>query len=151
MLRIETNMDVVVNKVDMLMSSIDIDKMTRLQATTLLKEMRKRIHVSGMASDGRPIGTYSKSYLKYVRPKFGRKEGGKVVLSLTRSMENGMILFPIANGTAIGYATPELFQRAKWQEKRACYGQRAIFSPTAAEQQLVQEIGRNYIKEHFAQ
>ncbi len=151
MLRIETNMDVVVNKVDLLMSSIDIDKMTRLQATTLLAEMRNRIHVQGRASDGAPIGSYSAKYLKYVRPKHGRTEGSKVVLSLTRSMENGMILFPIPNGTAIGYATPELFQRAKWQEKRPAYGARAIFSPTDAERALIEEIGQNYIKEHFAQ
>ena len=145
MLRIETNMDVVVNKVDLLMSSLDIDKMTRLQATTLLAKMRKRIHVEGRASDGSPIGSYSDAYLKYVRPKHGRKEGSKVVLSLTRSMEQGM------NGTAIGYATPELFQRAKWQEKRPAYGSRAIFSPTQEESALVEEIGKNYIHEHFAQ
>ena len=151
MLRIETNMDVVVNKVDMIMSAIDIDKMTRLQATSLLAAMRKRIHVEGRASDGNAIGTYSAGYLKYVRPNYGRKEGSKVVLSLTRSMENGMILFPIPNGTAIGYATPELFQRAKWQEKRNCYGQRAIFSPTENERALVEEIGKNYINEHFGQ
>jgi len=62
-----------------------------------------------------------------------------------------MILFPITNGTAIGYATPELFQRAKWQEKRPAYGSRAIFSPTADEQALVEEIGKNYINEHFSQ
>ena len=150
MLRIETNMDVVVNKVDLLMSSLDIDKMTRLQATTLLAKMRKRIHVEGRASDGSPIGSYSDAYLKYVRPKHGRKEGSKVVLSLTRSMD-GMILFPITNGTAIGYATAELFQRAKWQEKRPAYGSRAIFSPTQEESALVEEIGKNYIHEHFAQ
>lgn len=150
MLRIETNMDVIVDKVAFKMSSIDIDKMTRLQATSLMAKMRKRIHVEGKASDGQPIGSYSQSYLKYVRPKYGRKEGSKVVLSLTRAMENGMILFPITNGTAIGYATPELFQRAKWQEKRSAYGKRAIFSPTSDEKALVQEIGNNYIKEHLA-
>lgn len=151
MLRIETNMDVVVNKVDIAMSDLDIDKMTRLQATSLLALMRKRIHVQGLASDGNPIGNYSSYYFKKIRPKYGRKEGDKVVLSLTRSMEQGMILFPIAKGTAIGYATPELFQRAKWQEKRPAYGSRAIFSPTESERLIVQEIGQNYIKDHFGQ
>ena len=144
-------MDVVVNKVDVLMSTIDIDRMTRLQATSLLAKMRRRIHVEGRASDGSPIGSYSKAYMKYVRPKYGRKEGSKVVLSLTRSMENGMILFPIENGTAIGSATQELLQRAKWQEKRPAYGSRAIFSPTAEETNMVEEIGNNYILEHFNQ
>jgi hypothetical protein len=151
MLRIETNMDVVVNKIDKAMSDLDIDRMTRLQASTLLALMRKRIHTEGLASDGRPIGKYSTYYFSKVRPKYGRKEGDKVVLSLTRSMEQGMILFPIAKGTAIGYATPELFQRAKWQEKRPAYGSRAIFSPTESERLIVEEIGRNYIKEVFGQ
>lgn len=149
MLRIETNMDVVVNKVAMQMSALDIDRMTRLQATTLMALMRKRIHVEGLASDGRPIGTYTKYYAEKTRPKFGRKEGNKVVLSLTRSMEQGMILFPIAKGTAIGYATPELFQRAKWQEKRPAYGARSIFSPTESERLIIAEVGRNFIKDTF--
>lgn len=139
----------IVNQLDTRLSSIDIDKLTRAQATTLLALMRKRIHVNGLASDGRPIGTYTKSYMKYVRPKFGRKEGSKVVLSLTRSMENSMILFPIENGTAIGYATAELTQRARWQEKR--YDNRPIFSPTQQESDVLREIAKNYINEHFSQ
>lgn len=151
MLRIESNMDTVVNKVSLSLSTLNIDEMTRLQATTLLAQMRKRIHVRGIASDGRQIGTYSPSYLKYVRPKHNRSTDSKVILSLTRSMENGMILFPIPNGTAIGYATPELLQRARWQEKRPAYGARAIFSPTQEELELVNEIGNNYIAEHMKQ
>lgn len=142
-------MDIVVNKVDTMLSAIDIDRMTRLQATSLLASIRKRVHVEGLASDGRPIGTYSKGYLKYTRPKYGRKEGGKVVLSLTRSMENSMILFPIENGTAIGYATAELLQRAKWQERRKAYGSRQIWSPTDSEREMVEKIGQEYIQEHL--
>ena len=149
MLRIESNMDMVVNKLNLSLTTVNIDEMTRLQATTLLAQMRKRIHVRGMATDGKPIGTYSPKYLKYIRPKHKRSTDSKVILSLTRAMENGMILFPITNGTAIGYATPELLQRARWQEKRPAYGARAIFSPTKEELQLVNEIGNNYIAEHL--
>lgn len=144
-------MDMVVNKINLSLTTLNIDEMTRLQATTLLAQMRKRIHVRGLATDGRPIGNYSPGYLKFVRPKHKRSNDSKVVLSLTRSMENGMILFPITNGTAIGYATPELLQRARWQEKRPAYGARAIFSPTQQELELVNEIGNNYIAEHMKQ
>ena len=149
MLRIESNMDVVVSKLATSMSKIDIDKMTRLQASSLMAMIRKRVHVEGKASDDSPIGNYTKSYKERVRPKYGRKEGYKVVLSLTRSMENGMVLYPIPNGTGIGYVTKELLQRAKWQEKRACYGSRPIWSPTEGEREMVLKIGQNYIEQHL--
>lgn len=151
MLRVETNMDVVVSKMVANMSTIDIDKMTRLQASSLLAMIRKRVHVEGRASDGAPIGNYSKHYRDRIRPKYGRKEGSKVVLSLTRAMENGMVLTPITNGTGIAYLTKELLQRAKWQEKRVCYGSRPIWSPTAEERDMVMKIGQKYIDEHFNQ
>lgn len=149
MLRIESNMDVVVSKVTAAMSEIDIDKMTRLQASSLLAMIRKRVHVDGNASDGSPIGNYTKSYKERIRPKHGRKEGYKVVLSLTRAMENGMVLYPIPNGTGIGYLTKELLQKAKWQEKRACYGFRPIWTPTKEEREMVLKIGQNYIEQHL--
>lgn len=149
MIQINTNMVEVASKLQGKLSAIDVDKMTRLQAATLMAQMRNRIHVEGLASDGMPIGSYSKGYLKYTRPKYGRMEGAKVVLSLTRTMENSMILFPIANGTAIGYSTAEQLQKARWQEKRPAYGSREIFSPTEEERNLVIEIGKNYIKKHL--
>lgn len=149
MLRIESNMDVVVSKVTAAMSEIDIDKMTRLQASSLMAMIRKRVHVDGNASDGSPIGNYTKSYKERIRPKHGRKEGYKVVLSLTRAMENGMVLYPIPNGTGIGYLTKELLQKAKWQEKRACYGFRPIWTPTKEEREMVLKIGQNYIEQHL--
>ena len=151
MLRIESNLDVVVSKLDTNMSEIDIDKMTRLQASSLMAMIRKRVHVDGNASDGSPIGNYSKAYKERIRPKHGRKEGYKVVLSLARAMENGMVLYPIPNGTGIGYLTKELLQRAKWQEKRACYGSRSIWSPTEQERETVLKIGQDYIDEHLKQ
>jgi hypothetical protein len=142
-------MDVVVSKVTAAMSEIDIDKMTRLQASSLMAMIRKRVHVDGNASDGSPIGNYTKSYKERIRPKHGRKEGYKVVLSLTRAMENGMVLYPIPNGTGIGYLTKELLQKAKWQEKRACYGFRPIWTPTKEEREMVLKIGQNYIEQHL--
>ena len=113
--------------------------------------IRKRVHVDGNASDGSPIGNYTKSYKERIRPKHGRKEGYKVVLSLTRAMENGMVLYPIPNGTGIGYLTKELLQKAKWQEKRACYGFRPIWTPTKEEREMVLKIGQDYIDEHLKQ
>lgn len=146
MIEISTNMTQVCDGIIKQMSAMDVSKMTRLQATTLMAKMRKRIHEDGLASDGRPIGEYSKNYLKYVRPKYGRMEGSKVVLSLTRTMENAMTLFPIENGTGIGYATAEQLQKSKWCELTY---KKKIFAPTKEEHDLCVEIGNNYVNKHF--
>lgn len=145
MIEFSTNLAEVSTAMLKKLGSIDIDKLTRIQATSLMAAIRKRVHTDGIATDGRPIGKYSKSYLKYTRPKYGRTEGSKVVLSLTRTMENGMVLFPIERGTAIGYSTPELLQRALWQENRPSYGSRAIFQPTEQEKEMCVQIARDYI------
>lgn len=146
MITTEHNGEVIFKTIDAKLAAIDIDKMTRLQATSLMAAMRRRIHVNGLDSSGKPIGVYSPGYLKYTRPKYGRKEGTTVVLSLTRSMENAMKLYPIENGTGIGYITAEQLQKAKWCEQT--YKKR-IFAPTEEERAMTQAIAENYIKEHF--
>ncbi len=146
MTEITTNMLDVCDNIVRRLSAIDADKMCRLQASTLMAEMRQRIHVDGLAADGQPIGTYSAGYLRYTRPKYGRQEGGKVVLSLTRTMENAMALYPIEGGTGIGYATAEQLQKAHWCEETY---KKDIFSPTNAERTRCIQIGKNFIKEHI--
>ena len=136
-------MDDVFTAISDKLTDIDVSKMTRLAASSLMAEMRQRIHVRGEASNGQPIGTYSKGYLR-TRAKHGRKEGSKVVLSLTRNMENAMVLIPIEGGTGIGYTTAEYLQRARWQEERTMYNT-PIFSPSQAETELVQKICTEYI------
>lgn len=146
MITMDSNGETVFKTIEAKLTAVDIDKMTRLQATSLMAAMRRRIHVDGLASDGREIGIYSPGYLKYTRPKHGRREGPKVVLSLTRSMENAMVLYPIENGTGIGYTTAEQLQKARWQEET--YKKR-IFAPTEGEKNMVIEIARGYIAEHL--
>lgn len=144
MIQMQSNMSDVVTQLDLsIINAIDIDQMTRLQASSLMAHMRRRIHIDGIATDGSNIGSYSPNYLKYTRPKYGRKEGSKVVLSLTRNMEQSMVLFPIENGTGIGYATEENLQKAVWCEET--YG-KPIFAPTEEERQMCIEIAQEYIK-----
>jgi len=127
------------------LSALDVDRMTRIQASTLLAVLRNRIHVDGLDSQGTPIGTYSPSYLAY-RKDHKRGSDPKVILSLTRSMENSMELYPIENGTGIGFSTRENWQKAKWCEQT--YG-KLIYAPTLQERELVLAIGRDYISKHF--
>lgn len=143
MITIAANLESVMTQISQKLSALDVSKMTRLAASSLMAEIRQRVHVRGEASNGQPIGTYTKGYLN-VRKKHGRQEGSKVVLSLTRSMENAMILIPLPDGTGIGYTTAELLQRAKWQEERQSY-QQPIWSPTEAEKNLVDRICAEYI------
>lgn len=146
MIEITSNITEICDNVIKKLSSVDVSKMTRLQASTLMARMRNRIHVDGLDADGKPIGTYSKPYLKYTRPKYGRTEDTKVVLSLTRTMENSMVLYPIENGTGIGYATAEQLQKSKWCEETY---KKKIFAPTTEERDMCIQIGKNYIKEHI--
>lgn len=143
MIELETNTLQICDGVIKQLSDLDISKLTRLQASTLMARMRRRIHVEGLDASGQPIGTYSPSYVKYVRKKKGRQEGNKVVLSLTRTMENAMVDVPLEdNGAGIGYATSEQLQKSKWCEET--YGKK-IFAPTEEERELVNEIANDYI------
>lgn len=147
-MKFSSNMASVINTISTQLSALDVDKMTRIQASTLLATMRVRVHQDGIASDGNPIGTYTPAYVKYVRQKHGRGADNKVILSLTRSMENSMELYPIPNGTGIGFSTAENFQKARWCEEN--YG-KAIYAPTASETAMVLAIGEDYIKKALKQ
>lgn len=135
-------MAAVISTVSEKLSAIDIDRLTRLQATSLLATMRVRIHQDGVASDGSQIGEYTPAYIKYARKKAGRGTDPKVILSLTRSMENSMELYPIENGTGIGFSTAENWQKAQWCTET--YG-KEIYAPTASEEAMVKSIGEDYI------
>lgn len=139
---IHTNMAAAINVISDKLKAIDIDRMTRLQATSLLATMRVRIHQDGIASDGSQIGEYTPAYIKYTRMKAGRGTDNKVILSLTRSMENSLELYPIPNGTGIGFSTQENWQKAQWCTET--YG-KEIYAPTDSEAAMVTAIGEDYI------
>lgn len=66
---------------------VNRDKMLRTIAFDLAATMKERIHSEGKNSDDQQIGEYSNKYLK-VREKNRRGNDKKVILSLTRLMEN---------------------------------------------------------------
>lgn len=140
-MEIKSNMPAFINTLSSGLSDIDIDKMTRIQASTLLAVMRIRIHQDGIDSQGYPIGIYSPNYLKY-RIEHNRGSDPKVILSLTRSMENSMELYPVEHGTGIGFST-----RENWKKSKICeqiYKKR-IYAPTIQEREMVIAIGKDYI------
>ena len=147
-MELTTNMPVVLNTVNLKLSALDIKRMTNIQATTLMAVMRDRIHVQGRDSNGAPIGVYTPKYIKYSRKKAGRGTDSKVILSLTRQMENGYILveLPDNSGTGIGFSTHEDYLKAGWCEETY---KKPIFKPTAEETAMVNQIAEEYIAKNL--
>lgn len=103
--------------------------------------MRERIHTQGKDSSGAPIGTYTPAYMR-TRIKAKRGTNTKVILSLTRAMEDSYEVYPIANGYGIGFNTMENMQKARWCEDTY---KKPIFAPTAEERALVKQIADDFI------
>ena len=149
MTEFKTNMFEVLDAISEKLSSIELDRITRLQASSVMAVMRDRIHVQGRDASGSQIGIYTPAYVKYTRnkPKYGRGTSSKVILSLTRTMENAWMIYPIEGGTGIGFTTSELLQRSQYCEET--YSKK-IFEPTAEERRLAEQIAYDYIKEKFS-
>lgn len=96
----------------------------------------KRIHEDGKASDGAQIGTYSKGYMRTREKKYKRKPDTKVIISLTRQLENDYSVIATEKGYAIGFINKFNKQKSEWVE--ATYGKK-IFNLTTSEREYVQE------------
>lgn len=140
-----TNLPTVLATVNLKLTEMQRDKMTRLQAVTLMAAMRDRIHVQGKDSNGTPIGTYTPAYIKYTRVKAKRGVDNKVILSLTRALEDSYEVYPIENGYGIGFNTMESMQKARWCEDTY---KKPIFAPTPEEEALVKQIADDFIAKY---
>ena len=141
-----TNALTVINTIKSKLSALDTKRMTIIQASTLMAVMRDRIHVNGLDSNNTPIGVYTPKYIKHSRIKAGRGADNKVILSLTRQMENGYMIVELANGTGIGCATHEDFQKVQWCEETY---KKKIFAPTTEERTLVNQIAQDFIAKNL--
>lgn len=70
-----------------LLSITEKDSVTRVVASTMAGVVRKRIHEQGKNADDTNIGDYDEKYLR-VRQKNNRGTSKKVIISLTRELEN---------------------------------------------------------------
>lgn len=78
------------------------------------------------------------------RPIYNRGTDPKVVLSLTRYMENDLSVVAISNGYGIGYKNPENLKKARWAE--ATY-KKKIWGLSQSEEVAIGEIARSFVKE----
>lgn len=73
------------------------------------------------------------------RPKYNRTNDTKVVGSLTRQMENDMVIIPTDNGYGIGYQNQHNMDKALWLD--ATYKKKILTKLTESEE----DIGRDAV------
>lgn len=102
----------------------------------LLELMKKRIHEDGINASGTSIGTYSTSYLLQRQRKYQRNSDPKVIVSLTRQLENDWSVIATSRGYGIGFKNKFNLQKARWVEAQ----KGVIFSLTAEENRYASDF-----------
>ena len=115
--------------------------MLRAVSLSMLPIVHDRIHIEGKAADGAGIGTYSKTYLKYTRPKNNRSNDPKVILSLTRQMENDFSVVATSGKYGLGFKNDLNFDKATWAEQT--YGKK-IYALTNSERETTIKAAQEY-------
>lgn len=111
---------------------IDKDYLLRPVAFDVIDLMTKRIHIDGKASDGDQIGAYSKGYLALRARAYHRGNNPKVIISLTRQLENDWSVIATQKGYGIGFLNILNYNKSQWVQ--LTYGKK-IFDLTSSEKQ----------------
>lgn len=83
------------------------------------------------------------------RPQYHRTNDTKVILSLTRQMENDMKVVAIENGAyGIGFSNPLNYNKAIWNQVRY---KKPIYSLSEQERQAVLEIAQKFTHDALSQ
>lgn len=82
----------------------------------LLELMKVRIHEKGQNSSGSQIGTYNIAYLRERQKKYKRDSSSKIIVSLTRQLENDWSVIATEKGYGIGFKNPFNLKKARWVE-----------------------------------
>lgn len=115
---IRTNISQVFQKLQADLNKLkDREYLLRPVATEIIPMITERIHQKGQASDNSQIGTYSNSYLKF-RAENKRGKDTKVIVSLTRQLENDWSVVATPKGYGIGFLNSFNAKKLKWVEER---------------------------------
>lgn len=93
------------------------DYLLRPVAIEIIPMMTERIHQNGQASDGGQIGTYSNAYLAYRKKHANRSGDTKVIVSLTRQLENDWSVLETTTGYGIGFTNSFNADKLRWVEE----------------------------------
>lgn len=125
----------------------DKEYIPRILSFDLIDLMTKRIHVDGLAADESQIGTYNSQYLKLRQSKYNRSGDRKIIVSLTRQLENDWSVIATNSGYGIGFLNPLNFQKARWVEENKG---KKIFNLSPTEQQYVNDTVTQLVKDVLA-
>ncbi len=78
------------------------------------------------------------------RPMYNRSNDTKVILSLTRQMEQDMLVMPVQNGYWVGYNNLLNFDKSRWAEKKY---NKPIFSLTNEEYDKMINLAKTLTQE----
>jgi hypothetical protein len=117
-INIISNFDQVATSIAVSLEKIqDPEYLLRPVAQEQIRLMHDRIHEQGEASDGSQIGTYNSTYLKERQRKYNRTADTKVVVSLTRQLENDYAVIATRAGYGVGFNNPFNMQKVRWVEE----------------------------------
>lgn len=124
MITVKSNIKLVTGKIQKQIEQLkNKEYLLRPVAIEVIPLMTERIHQKGQASDGGQIGTYSSGYLK-LRERGSKKQqipirgsDTKVIVSLTRKLEQDWAVIATTNGYGIGFLNPLSLQKLRWVEE----------------------------------
>lgn len=132
---IKTNINIVTENIRRKLNLLtDREYMLRPIAFDVIVLMTDRIHGRGEGSDGTAIGTYKNTYLKLRQEKYSRSADPKIIVSLTRQLENDWAVIATDRGYGIGFNNVFNAQKARWVEANKS---KKIFSLSSDESDFV--------------
>ena len=134
MATVKTNIDKVMQKIASKFDLLkDREYFLRPLAIETIPNMKERIHRDGKATDGGAIGTYSSGYMRE-RERNNRSKDTKIIVSLTRQLENDWAVIGTSRGYGIGFNNVFNAQKSRWVEE---IKKRIIFNLSAEEQEYI--------------
>lgn len=123
---------------------VDKENLPRILAFDTIDLMTQRIHIDGKdATDGQ-IGTYSTNYLRVRQKKYSRTADKKIIVSLTRQLENDWSVIATEKGYGVGFKNPFNLQKARWVEEMK---EKKIFSLSPTEERTISDIVQKNISD----
>lgn len=110
----------------------------------LVELMKSRIHERGQDKNNSAIGTYSSAYLRTRQKKYQRGADAKIIVSLTRQLENDWSVIATQQGYGIGFKNVFNLQKARWVEG---VKDKNIFSLSAGENKYASDFINDLVRE----